>query len=60
MDERALRANHTQKKRQTYVTSKVAPVAVAVVDVAGRWVPVGAGELVATALAIEVACKRQS
>jgi len=42
-------------KRLTHIASKVAPVAIAVVDVAGGWVPVGASELVTTALAIEIA-----
>jgi hypothetical protein len=45
--------------RKAYVASKVAPVSVTVVDVSGRGVPVGAGELVTTALAIEVACRKQ-
>ena len=43
-------------KRKTHVASKVAPVSVAVVDVARRWVPVGAGKFVATALTVEVTC----
>ena len=46
-----------QSKRRTHVASKVAPVSVTVVDVARRWVPVGAGKFVATALTVEVACR---
>jgi hypothetical protein len=43
-----------QHKRLTHVASEMAPFTVAVVDVAGRWMPVGAGELVTTALAVKV------
>jgi hypothetical protein len=50
---------NAENTKKAYVASKVAPVSVTVVDVSGRRVPVGAGELVTTALAIEVACRKQ-
>ncbi len=44
-----------KSKRKTHVASEVAPASVTVIDVARRWVPIGAGEFVATALTVEIA-----